>query len=107
MPAESSPFFRKELPLSEKHLFLNSSQLPARLGVQEAAWLLGFNAHDIPVLVANRLLRPLGNPPPNGSRYFASIELEALRMDPKWLDRASALLIKHWKTKNQHKSLGS
>jgi hypothetical protein len=58
----------------------------------------------IPVLIANKLLKPLGNPPPNGGRYFSSSEVEQLRLDTKWLDRASALLIKHWKVKNDRKT---
>ena len=65
---------------------------------------LGFAAHDIPVLIANKLLKPLGNPPPNGGRYFAGSEVDRLRLDTKWLDKASALLVKHWKTKNDRKS---
>ena len=43
---------------------------PGRLTVEDAAWCLGFAAHVIPVLIAHKLLKPLGNPPPNGGRYF-------------------------------------
>lgn len=77
---------------------------PGRFNTEEAAWFLGFGAHDIPVLIANKMLNPLGDPPPNGGRYFAISDLEPLRKDRKWLDRASALLIKHWKRKNERRN---
>ncbi len=83
---------------------MSLSRLPGRLNPEETAWYLGFSAHDIPVLVSNRLLKPLGDPPPNGARYFAAAEVERLRMDLKWMDKASGVLIKHWKTKNQRKA---
>ena len=85
---------------SERHQFISVAGLPGRLTAQEAAWVLGFSDHDIPVLVTHRLLKPLGNPPPNGGRYYALPDLEALRRDAKWLDKASAVLVKHWKTQN-------
>lgn len=89
---------------SERYQFINLSKMPGRLNTEEAAWCLGFSAHDIPILVANRLLKPLGNPPPNGGRYFSGSDIDRLRLDTKWLDKASALLIKHWRVKNDRKT---
>ncbi len=88
---------------SERYQFLNAAKLPGRINTEEAAWCLGFSPHDIPVLTARGLLKPLGNPPPNGGRYFSSSEIERLRHDTKWLDKASGTLIKHWKTKNERR----
>jgi alpha-L-fucosidase 2 len=51
-------------------------QLPARLTVEQAAWVLNCQPHDVPVLVAERLLKPLGNPPVNGIKFFATSEVE-------------------------------
>jgi hypothetical protein len=85
---------------SERHQFISVAGLPGRLTAQEAAWVLGFSDHDIPVLASHRLLTPLGDPPPNGGRYYALPDLEELRRDTKWLHKASAVLVKHWKTKN-------
>ena len=89
---------------SERYQFINLAKLPGRLNTEETAWCLGFAAHDIPILVANKLLKPLGNPPPNGGRYFAGSDIDRLRSDSKWLDKASALLIKHWRVKNDRRS---
>ena len=72
-------------------------QLPARLTTEQAAWMLNCGPHDIPVLVAARLLKPLGNPARNGLKYFASVELEEWRCDIKWLARASDAIVTHWK----------
>ena len=85
---------------SERHQFISVAGLPGRLTAQEAAWVLGFSDHDIPVLVTHRLLKPLGNPPPNGGRYYALPDLEVLRKDAKWLDKASAVLVKYWRDQN-------
>jgi hypothetical protein len=77
--------------------------IPARLDSQETAWFLGFAAHDIPVLVRAGLLKPLGHPPPNGVKYFASATLAGLREDTQWLSRATDTLVKYWKNKNAQK----
>ena len=50
-------------------------QLPARLTAEQAAWVLNCQVHDIPALVAARLLKPLGNPPANGIKFFATADL--------------------------------
>jgi hypothetical protein len=85
----------------DRQAFMSLPRVPGRLTTEEAAWFLGFSAHDIPVLVSNKLLKPLGAPPQNGTRYFAGPDLEKARLDSKWLDRASATLIRHWKKKNE------
>lgn len=85
---------------------LNLRVLPARLTVEQAAYYLGFQPHDIPILISRGLLRPLGSPPPNAPKYFALAELERLRTDVKWLARATAAIAAHWKNKRQGKGAG-
>jgi hypothetical protein len=46
------------------------------------------------------LLKPLGKPAPNAIRFFARPELDQLSNDPKWLDKASAALGRHWRERN-------
>jgi hypothetical protein len=70
-----------------KEQFLSLKVLLARLTAEETAWYLGFGAHDIPVLVANGLLKPLGHPADNAVRFFALAAVELLRGDVKWLSR--------------------
>ena len=79
---------------------LNLPILPARLTVEQAAGLLGFQPHDLPILVGAGLLRPLGRPSPNSIKYFATVELEALRQDIKWLARATDAIQSRWRRKN-------
>jgi hypothetical protein len=76
------------------------SRMPARLTVEQAAWYLGFGSKEIPVLLAAKLLKPLGHPPTNGQKYFASCELERLRNDAEWLAKASDALVRHWRKRN-------
>ena len=80
---------------------LNVLRLPARLNVQQVAGLLGFAEHDIPILVRRKLLKPLGEPAPNGHKYFATVELVQLTQDRQWLDRATKTISRHWCSKNQ------
>ena len=75
-------------------------QLPARLTVEQAAWVLGCQAHDVPILVASRLLKPLGNPPPNGIKFFAMSEVVELAKDRSWLARITNTVNQHWQKKN-------
>ena len=85
----------------DQHRFLMiHRKLPARLLGEQTAWLLGFGAHDIPVLVAAGLLKPLGKPPTTGTKYFATVELEALRNDTRWLAKASDCIVNNWRMRN-------
>ena len=83
-----------------KRDFLSLLVPPARLTITETAWCLGFTEHDISVLISEGMLKPLGHPPASGSKYFATVELKALREDSRWLARASDAIVTHWKRKN-------
>ena len=74
---------------SEQAEFLSWKIVPARLDATQAAWFLGFELHEIPILVAANLLKPLGNRARNSTKFFATQALEQLRRDEKWLARAS------------------
>jgi hypothetical protein len=73
---------------------------PARLDSERAAKLLGFGGHDVPVLIAAGMLRPLGNPPLNAPKHFALVELLALAEDRDWLHKATRAVSRHWQRKN-------
>ena len=88
---------------SEQKQLLSLSVLPARLDASQAAQFLGFNAYDLTTLIRARLLTPLGRPAPNGIKYFATVELEQLRSDVKWLAKATDAVQSHWRRKNHTK----
>lgn len=89
----------------DQHRFLVLlGQLPARLTAEQAAWVLNCQAHDVPVLVASRLLKPLGNPQPNSVKYFSTLEVLELTKDRAWLAKVTNTVSQHWKQKNQHKA---
>lgn len=77
--------------------------LPARLGTEQTAKILGFQAHDIAILISGKLLKPLGNPAPNAPKYFATIQILEIARNLEWLDKASKTISKHWKSKNKRK----
>lgn len=89
----------------DQHRFLALlGQLPARLTAEQAAWVLNCQAHDVPVLVVARLLKPLGNPQPNSVKYFATVEVLEHAKDRAWLAKVTNAVSHHWKQKNQHKA---
>jgi hypothetical protein len=88
----------------EQHRFLRLlGRLPARLTAEQTAWVLNCQPYDVPVLVAARLLKPLGNPPPNGIKYFATTEVLELMADRNWLAKMTNAVNQHWQEKNAHK----
>ena len=104
----ADPLFKqKEEPTkgAERDKFLNRKSHPARLTMEETAWALGFSAHEIPVLIAGKLLKPLGNPAPNTMKWFAADEVEELRHDRTWLSRATDAMMVHWRGKNARKTI--
>lgn len=78
---------------------------PARLTVEQVAWMLNCAAHDIPVLVAEHLLKPLGDPQPNGAKLFATCEVLELAADRAWLNRATHAIQQYWQGKNRLRKL--
>ncbi len=88
----------------EHHQFLRLlGQLPARLTVEQAAWVLNCQPHDVPILVAARLLKPLGTPPPNSVKFFAASELLEQVQDGAWLAKVTNALNQHWQRRNAAK----
>lgn len=83
----------------QTHL-LSLQRLPARLTADQASGYLGFGPKEISILLAAKLLKPLGRPASNGQKYFAACELERLRNDAEWLGRASDAVVRHWRQRN-------
>ena len=69
----------------------------------EAAWVLNCQPHDVPILVAARLLKPLGNPPPNSVKFYAASELLEQIEDRAWLAKVTNALNQHWQKRNAAK----
>lgn len=87
----------------QQHFLSLVGQPPARLTAEQAAWVLNCQPHDMPILVASRLLKPLGNPPQNGVKYFATREILELAKDEKWLHRVTVAIYQHWHQRNTRK----
>jgi hypothetical protein len=88
---------------SKQAEFLSWSIAPARLNATQTAWFLGFEPHEISMLIATGLLKPLGHPPRNGTKFFATETLQQLRRDEKWLARASDAICNYWRERNARK----
>ena len=78
--------------------------LPARLDAEQTADVLGFEGHDIPVLVSRGFLRPLGKPKQNSRKYFATVEILQISNDFNWLGKATAAVSENWKEKNANRN---
>ena len=47
------------------------------------------------------LLKPLGDPPPNAVKFFATVEVLELADDRLALDRICSVLTEYWRGKNE------
>jgi len=79
---------------------LNVRRLPARLTSDQTGALLSFSAEDIVVLVAAKLLQPLGKPKPSAVKWFAAFVVEQHASDRQWLDAATKAVSQYWRIKN-------
>jgi hypothetical protein len=85
----------------EQHQFLVLvGRAPARLTVEQAAWVLGCQPPDVPILIASRLLKPLGNPPQNGIKFFSTSEVTEQVKDRAWLAKMTQTISQHWHKRN-------
>lgn len=75
-------------------------QPPMRLTAEQVAWTINCAPHDIPVLVSARLLKPLGTPAPNGTKFFATSEILQRTQDRSWLAKVTTAVQDHWRGKN-------
>ncbi len=99
---------RVELITAQAREVLNLRRLPAMLtAAQTAALLDGGGEHNIPVLVRKGLLEPLGNPPANAVKYFATVEVLELAADIKRLGRIRDVIYEYWQGKNAAKTEAS
>jgi hypothetical protein len=73
------------------------------LTAEQAAWVLNCQPHDVPILVAARLLKPLGNPAANGIKFFAVSELLEQVKDRAWLVKVTNAVNQHWQKNNASK----
>jgi hypothetical protein len=92
----------------DQHRFLLLlGQLPARLTAEQAGWVLNCQPHDIPALVTARLLKPLGNPSQNSTKYFAAADVLELTKDRAWLVKVTNTICQHWQKQNARKKESS
>jgi len=86
-PTNQVPIANERMIMKEdQQRFLSlAGQLPVRLTVEQAAWVLNCQPHDVPILVASKLLKPLGNPPANGIKFFATADVLDSVKDRSWL----------------------
>ena len=85
----------------ERKDFLNLRSPPGRISVPEAAWKLGFEPDHIFILVSEKLLKPLGDPPPGAMKYFLWTDIEEKKNDKRWMAKASELVRTKIKDKNE------
>jgi hypothetical protein len=78
-------------------------QAPARLNAEQVAAVLNCQPSDVRILVAAKLLKPLGNPPANSVKFFATVEVLEQVKDRTWLAKVTNALNQHWQRKNAAK----
>ena len=88
----------------EQSQFMMLRRLPARLTAQQAAWVLGFQVQQIPILVSVKLLHPLGDPAQSAQKILSRSEVERVASDLKWLDKSSQKVAEYWQLKNARRT---
>jgi hypothetical protein len=83
--------------------FLNLRNMPDQLTAIETAAKLGISPHEVPILVAKGLLKPLGHPAPNGAKFFLTATLKDLERDEKWHGKVRDAIQEYWRYKNGRK----
>jgi hypothetical protein len=83
---------------------LNLRRLPTMLNAAQTAALIGLAEHDIPVLVSARLLEPLGNPPANAVKHFATMQVLELAGEITQLSKIRNAVYEYWRGKNANKA---
>jgi hypothetical protein len=86
--------------------FLNLRHLPASCTAAQAAGFLGISPHEVPILLARGLLKPLGHPAQNAPKSFLTAKLKELAVDEKWFGKAKDAISEHWHYKNTRKKRG-
>ena len=81
--------------------FLSLVHLPGRFTSWQTAATVGCEEHHIPILIAARLIKPLGSPPKNAPKYFGRDYVLGLAADERWLTRMSDALVAHWAHRNK------
>ena len=71
--------------------------LPLRFDAQQVAWTLNCEVHDIPGLIRDKLLKPLGKPKQNARKFFDPEEVFELA---KRLDALTASIYRRWREQN-------
>ena len=84
----------------QRTFFQYWSEPVARLTVEQTAWALNFQTHDIQILVRAGLLKPLGNPNKNAVKFFSAVAVRDHAKDLAWLARATNTIYRHWQNKN-------
>jgi hypothetical protein len=88
----------------DQHRFLSLlGQLSARLTAEQAAWVLNCQPHDLPIRVSARQLKPLGNPPANGIKFFVTVDVLDFLKDRSWLAKVTNTINQHWHRQNSRK----
>jgi hypothetical protein len=78
---------------------LDREHPPARMTAAQAADFLGFEKDDLALFAREELLRPLGRPVANATKYYAAVEVVAFWKDRERLDRATQLIYERNRSK--------
>ena len=75
-------------------------QPPARFTVEQTAIVLNFQDYEILALVTLRILKPIGSPAKNATKFFIALDVLDLAKDKTWLTKATNALYQLRNKKN-------
>lgn len=80
--------------------FFSLHRLPGRVTVDEVGWMIKCSAEEVHALTRAGLLKPLGNPPANGKKFYSTKQILNSLDEPNFLSRVTNALYRRWKDKN-------
>ena len=80
---------------------LQLERILGRLDIDETGALLNFQVYETKVLIRLGFLKPLGSPKQNSHRWFAATDVIAWASDPRFLDRCTRALSRHFEEKSK------
>ncbi len=84
----------------DEYRFLSARRMKGRLLAEEVGYLLSCSPEDVQAITRAGLLKPLGNPPVNGKKYFSTKKLLEAMEDQSWLSRITNTIYRRWQDKN-------
>ncbi|HZR19804.1 MAG TPA: hypothetical protein VFE51_21135 [Verrucomicrobiae bacterium] len=79
-------------------------RLPFRLATEQFAGRVNCDTDAVRFIIDAKLIKPLANPAKGAPMFFATVEVEELGKDVRWLEKVSKVIREKVKAKNEKRT---